>query len=231
MSDPSTTTTETPPPTGDPVAPAPPPLDPSEKKFTQEDVDRHAGRRAAEAKRTAAKELAETLGMTVEEATAKLAKLAEQEEAEKTEVEKAREDAAQARREATDAKAQAAQESFETKLFRKLSAAGVGAGLEAEAAEKRMAMARRLLDLTVDASDEDIAEKIAEIKTDVPGLFSVPDGKTPAPSGVTSGAAPPAGGQATTSAIERGRQRYRSARPDPDKQTDPFSSPAIRRVG
>lgn len=228
--DPSTTPTETPPSTGDPVAPAPSPTEPP-KTFTQEDMDKHAIRRASEAKRTAVKELADKLGMSVDEAASRLAKLAEQEEAEKTEVQRAQEAAAAAEARAQAAEQLAATESFEKRVYRKLSAAGVGAGMEDEAAEKQIARARRLLDVTHEATDEEIAGQIAEIKADVPGLFTAKtEGGQTAVSGVT-GARPPAGGQGAPSPMDKGRERARALRPDPDKQTDPFSGPAFRRVG
>lgn len=228
--DPSTTTPETPPPSGDPSAPAPSPATDPPTTFTQEQFNREAGRIRAETKRAATKELADKLGCTVEEAAAKLAKLAEQEEAEKTEVQRAQELAAAAQREAETAKSEATREKFETRVYRRLSAAGVGAGMEDEAAEKQIARARRLLDVNPEATDEEIAEQIAEIKNDVPGLFTAKTeaGQT-AVSGVT-GARPPAGGQGTQSALDRGRERYRSTRTDPDKKTDPFTG-AIRRAG
>jgi hypothetical protein len=227
--DPSTTPTETPPPAGDPVAPAPSPTDPP-KTFTQEEMDRHAIRRAAEAKRAASKDLADQLGVSVDEAKKIIEGHRAKAEAEKTEVERAKEAESAAKAEADQAKQEAAKERFETRVYRKLSAAGVGAGMEDEAAEKQIARARRLLDVTLEATDEEIAGQIAEIKNDVPGLFTAKtEGGQTAPSGVTNGR-PPAGGQGTQSAMDRGRERYRSGRPDPSKQTDPFTG-AIRRAG
>lgn len=204
-----------------------------EAKFTQADVDKHAGRRAAEAKRTAAKELAEKLGCTVDEAVAKLKKLADQEENEKTEIQRAQDAAAAAEARAKEAEARAAKSEFEQRVYTKLSAAGVGAGCEDEEADRRIAMARSILTglgITQESSDDDIAEKLTQAKADVPGLFTAKSEKNGAPSGVTGGK-PPAGGQGVQSAMDRGRERYRSGRPDPDKQKDPFDGPAFRRAG
>lgn len=219
--DPSTTTAETPPPAGDPVAPAPSPVTDPPKTFTQEDLDKYAGRRVGEAKRKAQQELADQLGVSVDEAKKIIEEKRQADEASKTEVDKAKEAAEQSKREADAAKAEAAKERFENRVYRKLSAAGVGAGMEDEAAEKQIARARRLLDVTVEATDDEIAAQIAEIKNDVPGLFTA---KTEGgmPSGVTGGR-PPAGGQpAGPTGIEAGRELARKEA-ESRKATDPLS--------
>lgn len=232
--DPSTTTPETPPTSGDPSASAPSPATEPPTTFTQEQFNREAGRIRAETKRAAAKELADQLGVSVDEAKQIIEDHRTKTEAEKTEVQRAQEALAAAQREAEEAKAAAAASEFETSLYKKLSAAGVGWGCEDEEADRRMGMARSILaglGITKQSSDEDIAEKIAVAKGDVPGLFTAKaEGGQTAVSGVTNGR-PPAGGQGTQSAMERGRAKARALRPDPDQQTDPFSGPAFRRVG
>lgn len=219
----STPTTETPPATGDPVAPAPTAEAPT---VTQDVLNRIVGREKAEAKRKAQQELAEQLGVSVDEAKQIIEDKRKADEAAKSEVDKARDEAEQARREAEEARAQAAKDRFDAKLERRLAAAGVGAGIDdAGQREGLMARALRLIDLSPDADDEQIAAEIEQLKKDIPGLFTA--AKAQAPSGVT-GAAPPAS-QASKSPIERGRERARAARPDPDKQHDPFA--AFRRAG
>jgi hypothetical protein len=206
----------------------------TEPKFTQEDLSSTAGKARNEGRRAAAKELADKLGMSIDEAAKRLAKLAEQEEAEKTEVQRAQEAAAAAEASRQKAEADAVEAKFEQRVYRKLSAAGVGSGCEDEEADRRIAMARSILTglgVTQESSDEEIAEKLAQAKADVPGLFTAKSetGGQAARSGVTNGR-PPAGGQGTPSALDRGRERYRSTRPDSSNQNDPFTG-AIRRAG
>lgn len=228
--DESTTTPETPAPTAGTGAPAPEATSP-EKKYTDADLDRLQAKRAKEATRKALQDVADQLGVSVDEAKKIIEEKRQADEAAKSEIDRAREEAETAKRERDEARAEAAREAFEKRVYRKLSAAGVGAGMEDEAAEKRIAMARRLLDVATDATDEDIVEKITEIKADVPGLFTAKtEGGQPAPSGVTNGR-PPASGQTTQSAMERGRERARARRPDPSTATDPFTGPGFRKVG
>lgn len=218
------------------AAPAPEPKPTEEKTFTQADLDKYAARARSEGKKSATNEVAEALGIPVEDAKKIIAAHQEAEAAAKTEAERARDEAAAAKAEADKAKADAAQELFKAKLERKLTRAGVGAGLtDSEEDEKKrqslMARAVRLVDLEADADDEAIATEIEQLKADVPGLFtSASAAPASAPSGVTP-SKPPSGGQSSVSPLDKGRSRYRSGRPDPEKKTDPFAGSAIRRVG
>jgi DNA-binding transcriptional MerR regulator len=212
----------TPPP---PPAPPTPPVG-DDKQFSQADLDRFAGRRAAEAKKAAAKELADQLGMTLDEAKALIENHRQAEEAKKDELTRAQEAAAQAKADADAARAEAARLAREQMIDRKLVAAGVGSGHPAEAREGLLTRARAALQLAADADAEAIDAEIAATLALVPGLVAPPasNGQPPAPSGVTGGAQPPAGGQPGKSAIERGRERARAAlRPHDDTPSDPFA--------
>lgn len=208
-----------------PPAPAPTPAPPAptpsgdgepEKTFTQADLDKHAGRRAAEAKRAAATELAEQLGVSPAEAKKIIEQHQASAEAAKTDVQKAKEAEAAANARADAAEAASAEAKFEGRIKDQLLAAGVLTGLDPakpedrEAATKRLARARRLLDLAPESTDDEIAAKVTEIQTDVPGLFGALGGTPGAPSGVTPGG-PPAGGQKPATGIEAGRQRATTA--------------------
>lgn len=197
------------------------------KQFTQADLDKHAGRRAAEAKRAAAKELADELGCTVEEAKQKLATLAEAEEAKKDELTKAQEAAAAAKADAEAARAEAARIQREQMIDRKLVAAGVGSGHPADKRESVLTRARAALQLAADADAEAIDAEIQATVELIPGLIAPQgpvngDQRPSAPSGVTSGAQPPPGGQPAKTAIERGRELARSRRPA-DPGGDPLA--------
>lgn len=222
-----------PPATGTP--PAGPPA--SEPTFTQADLDKHAGRRAAEAKRAAESAIAEQLGCTVDEAKAIIAAKQQADEAAKTDVQKAQDAQAAAEARATELEAQTVAQAFEGRVKDQLVLAGVIAEFDLDkdddrkAAGKRIEMARRLLDLPIEATDEEIAAKVAEVRTDVPGLF----GAAPAPaaggvppripSGTTPGK-PPAGGQAAVTGLDAGRARAQAA-----KQSTPPADPLARWAG
>lgn len=232
--DPSNTPSETPPPTGEPAAPAPSPATEPPKTFTQEELDRYAGRRAGEVQRKTKQEIADQLGVSLDDAKKIIEAAREAEAAAKTEAQRELEAASQAKAEAEKAKADAAAERFQSKLERKLYAAGVGAGLTDSEDDQRkrdglMARALRMVDLAPDADDEAIAAEIEQIKADVPGLFTTATASS-APSGVTP-SKPPTGGQPQTSALDKGRERARAMRPDPSKTNDPFAGPAFRKVG
>lgn len=210
-----------------PAASTPPAADPpastsSDPTFTQAQVDQMVGRRASEAKRAAAKELAEQLGMTVDEAKTLIEERRQAAEAEKTELQKAQARATAAETERDQARSEKVQADRQALIDRKLLAAGVGQNATDQAtAEKLLVRARAALAITLpadadaDATDAEITETMALI----PGLKGAPpaNGETPkprAPSGVTAGAQPPAGGQGTQSLLERGAERVRASRTD-----------------
>ncbi len=186
------------------------------RTFTQAEVDRMTGRARSEAKRAAAKELADELGIDVSQAKAIIAAKNKADDDAKSEAERAAEAAKTAKAQADADRAAAARERFEAKLERTLTKAGVP--------EKALARALRLVDLEPGADDDAIAAEIDVLKDDVPGLFEDPSGgengggerKPPrAPSGRTD-AKPPAGGQGTKSALDKGREFYKSTRPQTD---------------
>jgi hypothetical protein len=193
-----------------PTPPAPPESDPP-ASFTQADLDRIVGREKAEAKRTAEKQFAETLGVTVDEAKAIIAAKNTADDAAKSEAQRALDAATATQAEAVQAKADAVRERFEAKVERALVNAGVGSGIEDPAkAAAAVTRATRMVTLDTDSDDAAIAAEIEALKADVPGLFTTPTaaGGTP-PSGVT-GARPPQGGQGNVTALEAGAALYQS---------------------
>lgn len=169
------------------------------RTFTQADLDRIAGQARTEAKRTAARELAEQLGCTVEDAKAKIAAAAAAEDAEKTDAQRAREAADAEKAAAATERAEAARERLAAKVERHLLRAGVD--------EKALDRAHRLIDVDPDASDDDITTEIEALKADIPALFTPVGTQTPPPSGRSRDARPPAGGQQTGTSEERARAR------------------------
>jgi len=110
------------------------------------------------------------------------------------------------------AEASAARERLTVKIERRLTAAGVGAGIaddeDGAKAEAALARAVRMVDLPADADDAAIAAEIAKLRDEVPALFSTTgDGSTPPP-GI-----PPAKQKKSTggkTAAERAAERFAS---------------------
>ncbi|GEM_PF-6318760 len=185
--------------------------------LTQEQVNRIVAREKAAAERNAKKQFDEWLA----------AQKSEQDKAAMDDAARAKTEAEEARAEAARIKEDAARERLTAKIERKLAAAGVGAGLEPEAAEKAIARAVRLVNVDLDADDDTITAEIDTLKADVPGLFT-PTGHTgagaaggpPAPSSVTGGGKP---GNGTTPqrGIEAGRELARKER-EQQQERDPL---------
>ncbi len=176
------------------------------KTFTQADLDRHAGRRAAEAKTAAERAIAEQLGVTVEEAKTIIAARKAEEDGKKTEADRALEAAKTAQADADRARTEAAADRLAAKVERKLAAAGASA------------RAARMLDLPFDADDTTIDAEIEALKEDMPALFTATsDGEPPKPPPPGGGPAkkPPAGGQTITTSLERGKALAQKRHPQP----------------
>lgn len=231
-------------PTGAPGGPAPTPTPSTEPApsttpeptFTQADLDRHAGRRAAEAKRAAAKEFADELGVSLDQAKQIIADRQAAAEAEKTEIQKAQDARQAAERERDEAKTARAQADRASAIKEKLLLRGVGAQFD-PATEDGLKQKRRVLEgamaiverfAAADADDDALDLVIEENVAIVPGFLRdltkpADEPRTPAPSGVTNGAQPPAGGQPTKTALERGRERARAAQANTPTSGDPLA--------
>lgn len=184
-----------------------------EKKYTDADVDRLQAKRAATAEKAALAKVAEDLGMSVADAKKLIAAQREAEDAKKDALTRAEEQLAAAQRDAETARNEAARLAHTAKVERKLRAAGADDGTAFRGV--------RLVEAGPDATDEDLDAEIAQLVADVPGLFPNDPNRKPvngdkprAPSGVTAGAQPPAGGQGTQSLLERGAERVRASRTD-----------------
>lgn len=176
------------------------------KTFTQAELDKLAGRRAAEAKKAAAKEIADQLGVTVDQAKKIIADAQAADDAKKTDTDRALEAAKAAQAEAEQARADAARERFAAKVERRLTAAGVP--------EAALARAARLITVDPDADDDALAADIDALKADLPALFqpaanddSSAGGKPKPPP--STGAKPPAGGTGTKTAKDLAREELR----------------------
>lgn len=171
----------------------------ADKVFTQEELNRIAAREKAQGRAAAEKQLAEDLGVTIEEAKAIITAHREQEEANKTEHQKAMEDAAERQRKADEAAATAQQTTHEATVERLLVRAGANPDLLDRAARSML--------LEVGADEATVNAEIDKLKNEVPSFFG--GGKQPPPSS-TPGGSPPPGGQKIKTALERGAERAKA---------------------
>lgn len=148
---------------------------PKADAITQADLTRVGTQQKAEGRRAAEKAIADKLGVTVDEAVDLIAEAKAAKEANDTEADKARRKAEADSKTAADATAAAAQERHDARVERALIAAGVTAGLDDEAADKKLARLARLVDAEVGDDLDVIKANVADLKKDEPGLFAVAD--------------------------------------------------------
>lgn len=176
---------------------------------------REAAQAARKAKREAAEEFTQELGIPLADAKALIEKARSAEEAAKDEATKARDEAAAARQEAERIKAEAKAELLAAKVERKLTAAGVP--------ETALTRAVRMVALDPDADDDAIEAEIEALKGDVPALFATDSNSTSAPAPGVPPAKPPANGGGTrVTGIEAGREMARQ-RAAANPTNDPFA--------
>jgi hypothetical protein len=146
-----------------PPPPAPPPAGDPPKTFTQEEVNAIVQKRVGGAKESATADLMKELGITdPAQAKALIAAAKAQEEANATELDKAK----KAAEESAASAAKATAELEATKLNTAIVEALVGTGLTISAAKKVRAM------VSVDKVDDDaIKTAIEDLKKDMPALF------------------------------------------------------------
>lgn len=181
-----------------------------EKTFTQADLNKIAAKQKSEGKAAAMRELAEQLGVPVEEAKAIIEAARKAEDAKKSEAEKDREKAQQELAAAEKAKADAAREIHAARIERALAALGFTGD---EAAGKRV---HGMVTVEVGGSYEDVLSDVKELqKTLNPELFGgkKSDGKGGGsgrlPGGDPKGGTPkPTGGEGAYAA---GQKRFEEA--------------------
>lgn len=172
--------------------------------FSQEDLDRIMGETRQQARSAATKELADTLGTTIDEAKAIIARHQEAEKAAMTDAERAAADAREREAAARTAEAEATRKLVSADVTLALVEAGLTSPtVRAEAAVLVMAK----LDLDNDVTSAEVAAAVQAVRDAVPALFA--DTPKP-PSGDTTRGRPPQGPSSTQTAAERGRARARA---------------------
>jgi colicin import membrane protein len=176
----------------------------NEKTFTQADVDKAASARAAEARRKATADLAEQLGVSVEEAKKIIAASKSAEESQKTEAQRAKEAADQAKREAEEAKAEAARERQAAQVERAL----IKSRVRDDCLEDSLA----LLKVDAEASPEEITAAVEAFTQRRPEFFDTDSGdgsrRTPPPGDPKGKPAP----KKAEDAFARGEERAKQMR-------------------
>lgn len=165
-------------------------------QFTQAQVNDIAAREKNEGKRAVQREIAEQLGMTVEEAKAFIEKAKADELERMSEADRKLAEADERERQAQKALAEAAEARREARVQANLTRAGVPV--------EQVEMVARLIDPSIE-SDEDIATAVASIKEQLPQMFQ-PKG-SPGAGGYTPPKAPPGSGGAKKDAAAAGRER------------------------
>lgn len=175
-----------------------------DKTFTQEQLNKFLAKEKAQGKAAgkaeAERALAETLGVSVEEAKAIISKAKEAEDATKSEAEKERAKAAKEREAAEAEKRAAANERLEAQIERALARSGLDFDESAEG-QKKLARVRKMVTVEAGATYEDVLADVTDIKAEFPELFgskaaggegdkpkgklpnSDPSGKPPKPAG------------------------------------------------
>ena len=196
---------DVPPPSDPPVNDDTPPPNPTTSKtVTSEEMARIAAREKEEGRRAAQRELAEQLGVSVEEAKQIISNHRTAEEQNKTEAQREKEAAAAERAAAAQEKAAAAEERHRARIERSIMLAGV-------TDEKRIERISRLLDVEVGADPDAVSSAVATLKEEMPEIFgSTADGEAPKPPAGVPGGKPPKP-QVKDDAFTRGRERAKQA--------------------
>lgn len=148
----------------------------AEKTLTQTEVTAIAAREKAEGKRAAATELAESLGVPIEEAKEIIKAHREALDAKKTEADKAKDAADREKTSATAEKSAAAKEIHETRLER----AFLKEGLDLDGADDKAKRVLRMVTVEPGASYADVLKDVQAVKADFPALFD-DEGNTKTP--------------------------------------------------
>lgn len=202
------------------------------KTFTQEQVNSAIATEKAKFKRSAEKAareaLAQEYGMTPEEVRALREERERVESEQLSEIEKQQRELAAKLAEADRREAETAKLSLELRVERALTNPEVGL-VNHKAAPRLIAS----LHLALDATDEEIAEAINQLKEEMPEMFNTaePDSEhdeSPKPSGRSGvpgrGMQPPKQAVAPTSTYERGQERFKSkAATKPPKPLERFN--------
>jgi hypothetical protein len=144
------------------------------KTFTQEQLNKFLAKEKqqgkAAGKAEAEQALADTLGVSIEEAKAIIAKNKEAEDSKKSEADKDREKAAKVLADAEKAKADAQVETHAARIERALAASGFVTD-DTDEGKKKSSRVQRLVTAEVGASYDDVLADVQSVKSDFPELF------------------------------------------------------------
>lgn len=139
------------------------------RTFTQAEVDAMMTREKQQGKQAGAREIAEQLGVSVEDAKKIIAAEKTRQDAEKSEAQRAKDAADEAKRTADQEKASAAAERHATRVERALVRNGLA--VPDKDGDEFITSAVRLISADVGADDATIKAAVDKLKTTVPALF------------------------------------------------------------
>ena len=143
----------------------PPPAPPASSGYSQEQVDKWNAEARRKGQRQERAGIEEELGMSLEDAKAAIAAKAEADKAKLDDVERAKRDAEEATARANAAEAKLAKAELDARIERKL----IAEGAPASGAPRIVSM---LDSIEHNATDDDIAEAVAGLRSDLPALFT-----------------------------------------------------------
>lgn len=191
-----------------------------ERTLTQADVDRIVSQRVNETKTATERQVAESLGVSIDEAKRIIAEAKEQEDAQKTEAQRAREAADAEKAAAAEEKKTAASDRHAAKVERALLRAGV-TDEDDEKLDKRLTRLSRLIDVEVGADEAAIKAAVDALKVEEPALFGTPAGEGGGDNGEPKGVKPP----------KAPGSDPKGSPPPPKQSEDAFSRGAERAKG
>lgn len=200
------------------VPPVPVPPVPPVKTFTQAEVDAMIAERVNKEKGASAKEIADKLGITLDEAAKVIADKKAEDDKQKTEAQLATEKAIKEADASAAATASAKAAEHDTKVLRALVLAGVPIlateGQDQKVIDDRLAKIGQLVSADVGADDATITAAVTSLQTSMPELFApqVIDPNAPKPPPSNDPNKPPnKTPKPAENAMQRGAERAKAA--------------------
>lgn len=144
------------------------------RTFSQAELDRIATREKEQGKQAGMREVAETLGVSIDEAKRIIAEKKSADEEQKTEAQRARDAAEAEKTAAIQAKADAEAERHATRIERALVRSGLA--VPDKDGDEFISSAVKLVPAEVGADDDAIKAAVDKLKTTVPALFGAAQG-------------------------------------------------------
>lgn len=183
-----------------------PPKSTESSGVSQDKVNELVGATRTDTRKATEERIAKELGVPINEAKELIAAARKQQDDQKSDAEKARDEATTARKEADAEKAEAAKERHEAKIERQLVRAGVS--------DDKLDRARRVLDVDADSDVEAVKKAVESLKSEEPTWFGTEaqeGGGKPPPAGGSDPKGKPPVKKKTDDAYARGAERAKAS--------------------